>query len=130
MPEPAPAPPQRVPIPLLIAAIGVLAEAVACLSYAVLDATHVTSGRMQLALTAAGFFVLYALLLGWCAWGLAHAHRGARGPVLFSELALLGLAWNAAHAGRVLLPVMMVVAAVVVLAGLLHPRSLAALEES
>ena len=117
-------------MPLKVAAVGVLVEAIACLGYAVLDALHVTSGRMQLGLTAAGFFVLYGLGLGWCAWGLARAKRAARGPVLFSELALLGLAWNAGHAGRVLLPVLMVAAAVVVLVGLLHPRSVAALEDA
>jgi len=116
------------PKPLLVAAAGVLVEALACVVYGALDALHVTRGNLQIGLTAAGFFVLYGAALGWCAWGLGHVRRGARGPVLFSELALLGLAWNAAHAGNVLLTVPMVLAAVVVLAGLLHPRSVAALE--
>jgi hypothetical protein len=103
-------------------------EAIACLVFAVLDAVHVTSGELQFGLTAAGFFVLYGLALGWCAWGLWNRKRGARGPVLFSELALLGLAWNAAHAGNVVLTVAMVIAAVVVLVGLVSPASVAALE--
>lgn len=128
MSEPVPAFPVAAPLPLKIAALGVLIEAVAALVYAVLDVFHVTSGRLELGLTAAGFFMAYAIALGWCAWGLFHARRGARGPVLFSELALLGLAWNAFHAGRALLPALMVLGALVVLVGLLHPAAIAALE--
>jgi len=116
-------------MPLKIAAGGVLLEGIACLVFALLDAVHVTRGGLQLGLTAAGFFVLYGLALGWCAWGLWNCKRAARGPVLFSELALLGLAWNAAHAGNVWLTVVMVIAAVVVLVGLVSPASVAALED-
>ena len=129
MSEPVASPVLPVPAPLKVAAGGVLLEGIACLVFAVLDAVHVTRGGLQLGLTAAGFFVLYGLGLGWCAWGLRNRRRAARGPVLFSELAMLGLAWNAAHAGNVWLTVVMVIAAVVVLAGLLSPASVAALED-
>lgn len=130
MPEPDHSARTAAPMALRAAAIVVLVEAVAVLVYAVIDAAHIDSSRLELGLAATGFFVICALALGWCAWGLLNLKRVARGPVLFCELAMLGLAWNAYGAGRILLPVLMVVGALAVLAGLLHPRSIAALEEA
>ena len=65
-----------------------------------------------------------------CAWGLHTVRPWARGPVLLSQLILLGLAWNFKDGATLPIAIVLAVAAAIVLAGLLHPRSIDALEHA
>lgn len=78
--------------------------------------TNVASdGGIALFLGVYGAAQLYACrqLLTW--------HSGARSPLVFTQLILLGLAWGLRGSDRPLLAALMAVAAVVALIGLLAP---------
>lgn len=115
-------------MPLRVAAALVMVEGVLVVMYGVVEAFHVHSSRLALGATAAIFFVAYGVFLGWCAIALHRAQRWSRGPVLLSQLILLGLAWNFATVHLWGLTVPMVLGGLVVLAGVLHPESIDALE--
>jgi hypothetical protein len=123
--EPEPQPPAA----LLAAAGCVLLEGAILGVYAVVDAFHSSSQRLVLDLTAVLFFVAYGVALGFCAWGLRHARRWSRGPVLFTQLVMLGFAWNFGQAHRWTYVVVLVVLAVLTLGCLLQPGVVHALEE-
>ena len=78
-------------------------------------------------MSTAIFFVVYGALLVLCALALTRQQGWARGPVLLTQLIQLGLAWNLRD--TVLIAVVLVVSALVVLAGMLHPASIAALAD-
>ncbi len=122
----SPVEPAQNPPPLTVAASLVGVEGIVLLCLAVLEFASVTSGRMALGLSTAGFLLAYALVLLAGAWGLFRRSTWARGPVLLTQLIALGLAWNL----REHLPVTigLVLCAGIVLAGLLHPDTLEALE--
>ena len=74
------------------------------------------------------FFLICGATLALCAWGLNAIRPWARGPVLLAQLVWLGLAWN--FRDLWLVAALLAVSAAVVLAGLLHPRSIDALESA
>ena len=90
---------------------------------------HINCGERGLACVSfAGG--LYGVVLLVCARGL-HTVRGwARGPVLLSQLILLGLAWSFKGGSTLPIAILLALAAAIVLAGLLHPRSIDALEHT
>jgi hypothetical protein len=53
----------------------------------------------------------------------------ARSPIVVTQVMALGLAWNFLGGGTTWLSVLLVLVAVVVLIGLLHPASIEALSE-
>lgn len=115
------------PTPLLVAAAVVLAEALVFVGYGVAELLHLTGKRVVMGLSTSLFFVICGVALGACAWGLTRVRVWARGPVLLAQLMLLGLAWNFRDSETILVSVALAVPAVVVGAGMLHPRTLAAL---
>lgn len=121
------APAAGVPAPLRAAAGLVLVEGLLVVGFAIAEATHTSPHRVAIGLSGAAFFLVYGLGLGWCAWGLNHLRPWSRGPVLLSQLILLGLAWSSRHAGATGLVAFMAVMAALVLAGLLSPSSIEAL---
>ena len=94
---------------------------------AVAEAVSVSPDRVALGVSTATFFAAYAAGLFGCAWGLHRRRSWARAPVLLAQLIQLGLAWNLRE--LVLLALAMAVSAGVVLAGTLHPASLAAVDD-
>ena len=120
---------RRTPTPLIWASRLVLLEGALVVVFGVVDAFHTSSGRVELDVVASLFFVAYGAALCWCGWGLAHVRRWSRGPLLFSQLVLLGLAVNFIEAGRWVLAVVLIVLAVGTLGGMLAPSSVKALEE-
>lgn len=95
--------------------------------FGVSEAVHVSSGRVVMGATTALFFVAYGVALGWCAWGMYSLRSWSRGPVLLAQLIWLGLAWNLRDSSIEAVAIAGAVAAFVVLAGMLHPRSVQAL---
>ena len=81
------------PLLRLAAFVCVLeAAALVALGFVELDSLH--SGRLEVGITTAVFFFLYALALLLGARGLARARSWTRAPLLLAQLIQLGLAWG------------------------------------
>jgi hypothetical protein len=116
------------PAPLVAAAGLTLVEGLLTAIYGIGEAVHVTSSRLVMGLTTSLFFVVYGAALLLCAWGLNRVRSWARGPVLLTQLILLGLAWNFRDGETLPIAIILAVPAVVVLAAMLHPQTMEALE--
>lgn len=103
-------------------------EAVLLLGLAVMESASLHGERLTMGLTTALFFLGGALGLGACARGLAMRKRWGISPVIVAQLIALGLAWNLWEGQTKPFAAILAVLAVVVVAGLAHPASMAALE--
>lgn len=119
---------QAAPAPLLVAASLTFVQGLLVAVGAVAEALSITSDRVVLGLTTTVFFALSGGGLLLCAWGLQRTRPWARGPVLLAQLVWLGLAWSFRGVAPVSLA--LVVVAAIVLVGLLHPRSIEAIERA
>ena len=117
------------PPPLVTAASVTALEGLVLLALAVLEIASLTGGRLTMGLTTALFFAAFGVLLMACGWLITRGHTWARGPILLAQLIGLGLAWNMRGADTTLLAVGIAVVAVIVLAGMLHPASIEALND-
>ncbi len=127
VPETAPRPP-TVP-PLAVAASLAAVQGLLLLGYGIAEAATLSGDRLVMGSTTAVFFASFGVLLIVAAWGLTRGWTLARGPVLFAQLVQLGLAWNFRGGDTTVVAVVLAVVALVVLVGLLHPASLAALDD-
>jgi hypothetical protein len=116
------------PAPLVAAAGLTLVEGLLTAMYGVGEAVNITSSRLVMGVTTSVFFVVYGAAMVLCAWGLNRLRTWARGPVLLAQLIWLGLAWNFREGDTLPLAIGLAVPAALVLAGMLHPRSVEALE--
>jgi hypothetical protein len=116
------------PAPLVTAASLAAIEGVVILLLAVLEVASLTGGRLTMGLTTTLFFALYGGLLVVCAWAITHGGAWARGPILLAQLIQLGLAWNLRGGETLLVSLGIGVVALVVVAGIIHPQSIEALE--
>lgn len=114
---------------LRIAAALVAVEAVGLLAYAVAEAASISSGRAALGLSTAVFFGVYALGLCLAARGLLRRASWSRGPVVFSQLVQLGVAWNLRSTEVWPVAVGLATLAAVVLTAVLAPATTRALGE-
>ncbi|HEX3931841.1 MAG TPA: hypothetical protein VHW64_14140 [Nocardioides sp.] len=117
----------RVPPPLVVAAGLTAVEGVLVLVYAVLEAASVHSDRLTMGVTTAVFFAALGAGLVAGAWYLAQGRTWARSPVVVAQIMALGLAWSFAGGSTTWVSVLLGVVGLVVLAGILHPASMAAL---
>lgn len=117
------------PLPLRIAALVVLLEGLVTFGYGVSEVLHLNTDRLVMGATTALFFLGYGAGLVACAWFLAQVNSWARGPVLFTQLVCLGLAWNFRTGETTWIAVLLAIAGGVTLVGLLHPQSIQALEQ-
>lgn len=115
----------QVPPPLTVAVSVVAVQGLGVLLFAVLQLAEVSSERTAVGVSNAVFFGAYGALLVAAAWALWRRTAWARGPVMLTQLICLGLAWGVRDV--VFLAVVMAASALVTLAGLLHPDSMAAL---
>lgn len=115
------------PAPLLVAASLVAVEGLLLLGYAVLEVASTDSDRMAVGVTTSLFFLLYGAGLLLCAWGLTRRQSWARSPVVAAQLIQLAVAWSFWGGQTTGVAVAVAAAAVVVLVGVFHPASLAAL---
>lgn len=102
-------------------------EGVVLVVLAVLELAHLTGGRLTMGLTTGLFFAVFGALLILCGRLITRGHTWARGPILLAQLMGLGLAWNTRGGDTVLLSIAMGVVALVVLAAMLHPASIEAI---
>lgn len=120
-PSPAPAPP-----PLTVAASLAGVQGLVLVLLSVLELASVSSDRLGFGLSTAVFFAAYGVLLAVAAVALWRRHGWARGPVLITQLILLGLAWNVR--GQALLAIGLAAVGAVVIAAMVHPDTVAALD--
>jgi hypothetical protein len=118
------------PAPLLVAAFLAAAEGLVIGVLGLLELVSLTSGRVTMGVTTAGFFAAYGALLVFCGWQLTRAAPWARAPVLLAQLIQLGLAWGFRDGGTLPVAIGLAVASAVVLAGLFHPSSMRALDHA
>jgi len=123
--EPSGAPAGNPP-PLTAAASLVGVQAVVLLVLAVLETANLADERRSMGLSVTVFFAAYGVVLVAAAWGLQRRATWARGPVLITQLIMLGLAWNIRS--HVVIAIGLALCAGIVLAGMLHPATLAALD--
>ena len=118
------------PSPLTVAAsvVGVEAAVLLIQGLTLLPAMH--GERLAMGATSVVFFVVYGVFLGYCALQLYRLHSWARAPVVLAQL-IQGLVGASFWGGKTTpVAVLAIVAALVTLAGIFHPASLAALEEA
>lgn len=115
----------QVPPPLTVAVSMVAVQGLGVLLFAVLQLAASSSTRASVGVANAVFFGAYGVLLLAAAWALWRRTSWARGPVLLTQLIILGLAWGVRDI--VYLAVLMAVSALVTIAGLVHPDSMRAL---
>jgi hypothetical protein len=114
-----------------VAAAGlVFVEGLLLLLFGITEVVTIDSDRLTMGVTVSVFFVGYGVLLILCAWGLNRLRVWARGPVLLAQLVQLGLAWNFKSGSTLPVAIVLALGAALVLAGLLHPRSIDALERA
>ena len=114
------------PPPLTVAASLVAVQGVVLLILAVLETANLADERRSLGLSVTFFFAAYGVVLLAAAWGLRRRSSWARGPALITQLIMLGLAWNMRE--HVAVVIALVVCAAIVLAGMMHPDTIRALD--
>ncbi len=117
--------PQQTPPPLTVAAFLVGLQGLALLSLGAVEVVSIVGERVEIGVSTAVFFLLCGVGLIACGFGLHRCRGWARGPALLAQLIALGLAWNLRDIPMVAL--VLVISAVVTLAGLLNAASLSAL---
>lgn len=104
----------------------VAVQAVVLVVLAVLEFANQDDGRRSLGVSTAAFFAAYGAVLLAAAWGLFRRAGWSRGPVLLTQLIFLGIAWNVRE--HLAVTIALVICAAIVLAGMLHPDTIEALE--
>lgn len=122
--------PPTAPPPLVVAASITAVEGLMLLALAVLEIANLTGGRLTMGLTTAVFFAAFGVLLVGCGALITRGHTWPRGPILLAQLIGLGLAWNMRGGETTVLSVGIGVVALIVLAGMLHPASIEAINET
>jgi hypothetical protein len=117
------------PVPLLCAAALVVLEGLLLLAYGILEAAHVEQARLVMGVTTALFFILLAAMLIAGGWLLVRGQAWPRSPIVVAQVMFLGLAWSFRGGDTTWVAVGLAVVALVVLGGLMHPASVAALAE-
>jgi hypothetical protein len=107
----------------------VAVEALLVVIYGVAEITAVTGSRATMGVTTAAFFIGYGAGLAYFAWTLARLGSWARSPIVLAQLIQLGLAWSFWGGAGTAPALGLALTAVLVLAGIFHPASLAALED-
>jgi hypothetical protein len=118
---------RAVPAPLVVAASLAGVEALLVAAQGVTELVALSSLRLVMGVTTAAFFLLYAAGLALCAWGLYRLSSVGRAPVVVAQLLQLAVATSFWGGSTTWVAISLAVVAVVVLAGIFHPSSLAAL---
>ena len=117
------------PAPLTVAASLVALEGGLVVLLAIAETASLETSRVALGLTTAVFFAAYGAGLLLCAWHLTQRSSWARSPVVLAQLLQLGLAWSFRGGSTTWVAIVLVVVALVVIAGVMHPQSIDALSD-
>ncbi|MEO7350590.1 MAG: hypothetical protein ABIR34_10430 [Marmoricola sp.] len=122
--------PHGTPAPLAAAAGLTFVQGLLTGAFGLAEALNLDSDRLVMGVSTGAFFLAYGVGLILCARGMNRVRPWSRGPVLLAQLIWLGLAWNFRGGDTLALAIALAVFAALVLAGLLHPRSIDALERA
>ena len=110
---------------MTLAAALVAVEGLAALVFGVLEIGEIRLFRAVVGIGVALVMIGFAALLLPVARALLHGRRWSRGPAVATQLILLPVAWSFRGGSTTWVAVVLVVLAVVILVGVLHPRSTA-----
>jgi hypothetical protein len=117
------------PSPLVVAASLAAIEGALVVFFGLGELKNLSSEQVSAGLAIGVFFVGFGAALIFCAWQLSRARTWARGPVLLAQLLQLLAAWSFWGGATTWVAVTLGVVALIVLAGLLHPQSVDALND-
>jgi hypothetical protein len=104
-------------------------EGVLLVLYGVVELTAVEGDKAVMGVSTAVFFLVYGAGLAFCAWKTYRRESWARSPVVMAQLIQLGVAWSFWGGSSTVASVALGLVALVVLVGIFHPASLAALSD-
>jgi hypothetical protein len=117
------------PAPLTVAASLVGVEALLLSLQGIAELFAITGERVVMGVTTSLFFLIYGAGLAFCALALWRLRSWSRAPVVVAQLLQLLVAWSFLGGSTTWVAVGLGVLALLVLAGVLHPASTAALAE-
>jgi hypothetical protein len=97
--------------------------------YGVVELAAVEGAKAVMGVSTALFFLVYGVGLVFCAWKTHRLQSWARSPVVMAQLIQLGVAWSFWGGSSTPAAVALALVALVVLVGIFHPDSLAALSD-
>lgn len=118
------------PPPLTVAASLVGLEALGYGTVGLTEWAVIDKDRPLVGISTGLFFVAFSAFLAFCGWRIWRLHSWARAPIVMTQLIQIPVAisfWGGEWTNVV--TVVMILLSAVVLAGIFHPQSLAALEE-
>lgn len=104
-------------------------EALVFVGLAVSEIAAIQSDKAVMGATTSIFFLAYGGALALCARSLSHMRSWARAPIVVAQLIQLLVAWGFRGGQTTWLAVGLAAIALVVLAGIFHPRSIDALAD-
>ncbi len=113
----------------MVAASLVAVEGGLVIMFGLMELANLSSQRLTMGVTTAAFFAVYGAALVFFAWQVTRGQAWARGPIVLSQLIQLGVAWSFRGGTTTWVAICLAVVAGVVLAGILHPASVARLDE-
>lgn len=102
-------------------------ESLGLVAMGVLELASLSHDRLQVGVTTAIFFFVYAAGLAVAAWGIAGLRGWARSPLVLTQLIQVGLAWSFFGGATRWLAVVLAVTAAFVLVVVLRPAATRAL---
>lgn len=103
-------------------ALIVWAEALVLIVFAALELTNIAASRFALGLVGALLLGGYGIALAFAAWNFLRLREWTRGLIVFTQLVMLGLAWNVRDTDpQWLAPVLALVAVVVLVCMFARP---------
>ena len=118
-----------VPAPLIVAVSLAAMEGALLVLYGIVEIAALEREKVVMGASTAIFFLVYGAGLVYCAWTTYRRQSWARSPVVMAQLIQLGVAWSFWGGSSTVAAVSLGVIALVVLAGIFHPASLAALSD-
>jgi hypothetical protein len=118
-------PHQRRPVTIVVAAALLALEGLVGLAYAAISVGQIRLYRAAVGVGVAILMAVFGVLLLLVARGVFLGMRWSRGPAVATQLILLPIAWSFRGGVTTWVSVALAVLAIVVLIGLLHPRSTA-----
>jgi hypothetical protein len=115
----------RRPFTIVMAAALLAFEAVIALGYAALELGQIRMTRASVGVGVAILMASFGLLLLLVARGVFRGKRWSRGPAVATQLILLPIAWSFKGGSTTWVSAVLAALAIVVLVGVLHPRSTA-----
>jgi hypothetical protein len=117
------------PAPLAVAASLTAVEAVIFVVLAVAELADFEASKAVMGATTALFFLGYGAGLALCAWGVWRLASWGRAPIVVAQLIQIFLAWSFWGGETTWVAVVLALVAAIVLAGVFHPQSIAALAD-